>query len=68
MTLPVQEHRIGSLDLKAEMVLALPFQVGTAWNRAGGFDLGHGTEAAVEAWSHFAGCLMHCSLIREKAV
>lgn len=65
MALPVEEHQIGFLDLKAGVGLALPCQVRTAWIQAGGSDLGHGTGAAGEAWSHFAGGSLHCSL-REK--
>lgn len=62
MTLPVEEHQMGSLGLKAGMGLALPCQVRTAWIQAGGSDLGRGTGVAGEAWSHFEGCLLHCSL------
>lgn len=62
MTLPVEEHQIGSLGLKAGVGLALPCQVRTAWIQAGGSDLGHGMGAAGEAWSHFGERLLHCSL------
>lgn len=62
MTLPVEEHLTGSLGLKAGVGLALPCQVRTAWIQAGGSDLGHGMGAAGEAWSHFGGHLLHCSL------
>lgn len=61
MTLPVEEHQIGSLGLKAGVELALPCQVRTAWIQAGGSDLEHGTGVAGEAWSHFGGCLLRCS-------
>lgn len=63
MSFPAEEHRTGFLDLKAEVVLALPSQTRTFWIQAGGFDLGLGTEAAVKASSHFAGRQLHCSLI-----
>ena len=49
MTLPAEEHQIGSLGLKAGMGLALPCQVRTAWIQAGGSDLVHGMGAAGEA-------------------
>lgn len=62
MSLPAEEHQIGSLDLKAVVGLALTCQVRTGWIQAGGSDLGCGTEAAGEDWSR----LLHCSLTQRK--
>lgn len=62
MTLLAEECQIGSLGLKAGVGLALPCRVRMAWLQAGGSDLGHGVWVAGEAWSHFGGRLLHCSL------
>lgn len=62
MTLPAEEHQIGSLGWKAGVWLALPCQLRTVWIRAGGSDLERGTGAAGEPWSHFEGRLLHCSI------
>lgn len=61
MTLPAEEHLIGSLGL-AGVGPTRPCQVRTVWIQAGGSDLGHGTGVAGEAWRHFGGRLLHCSL------
>lgn len=62
MMLLVEEHQTGSLGLKAGVGLALLWQVRTAWIQAGDSDPGHGRKVAGEAWSHFGGHLLHCSL------